>query len=80
MLEVSLPKSFEFMIRESNQKLKEFQRHLWKEISEANEEIMNMLELKKEDGWELDLDRMAYVKTEPTQPPLEESEQPKQED
>ncbi len=43
-----------------------YQSDLTKQVMQANEEMMRMLNLNPSEGWRLDLDSLTYVKVENT--------------
>ena len=66
---VPLPTALRSLIESNNQLLKMYQSDLTKQVMQANEEMMRMLNLNPNDGWRLDLDSLTYVKVENTDAP-----------
>jgi hypothetical protein len=63
---VPLPTALRSLIESNNQLLKMYQSELTKQVMQANEEMMRMLNLNPSEGWRLDLDSLTYVKVENT--------------
>lgn len=63
---VPLPTALRSLIESNNQLLKLYQSELTKQVMQANEEMMRMLNLNPSEGWRLDLDSLMYVKVENT--------------
>jgi hypothetical protein len=63
---VPLPTALRSLIESNNQLLKMYQSDLTKQVMQANEEMMRMLNLNPNEGWRLDLDSLMYVKVENT--------------
>jgi hypothetical protein len=74
---LKVPKALELLIKGNNELLKQYKEQLYKEVREANEQMMQILKLDPTVGWRLDLDKMMYVRLnleEPTET-VEETEQ-----
>jgi len=59
-----LPKALVTLIQNSNRELQVTQQRLMNEITESSQELMDMLSLKQEDGWLLDIEGLRFVKVE----------------
>jgi hypothetical protein len=57
-----VPVALQKLILANNALLKTYQSKLLSEISEANEQMMGILQLNPEAGWNLDMDRMVYTR------------------
>ena len=66
--EQPIPKSLITIINNSNRELQEAQQRLMNEINECSVELMEMLSLRREDGWFLDVEGQRFVKVELPQP------------
>jgi len=56
------------LIESNNQLLKMYQSELSKKVTQANDEMMRMLNLDPNDGWRLDVDTYTYIKVEDAPP------------
>jgi len=63
---VPLPTALRSLIESNNQLLKMYQSELTKQVMQANEEMMRMLNLNPSEGWRLDIDNLMYIKVENT--------------
>lgn len=75
---LKVPKALEMLIKGNNELLKQYKEQLYKEVKEANEQMMQILKLDPAVGWRLDLDKMMYVRLnleEPTPETTEELEE-----
>lgn len=72
---LSVPLALQKLIVANNQLLKQYQQKLVNEIEEANYQMMQMLRLEVEDGWQLDMERMVYVRPADEEEPSTEDEQ-----
>lgn len=63
---VPLPTALRSLIESNNQLLKMYQSDLTKQVMQANEEMMRMLNLNPSEGWRLDIDNLMYIKVENT--------------
>jgi hypothetical protein len=61
---VPLPIALRNLIESNNQLLKMYQTELTKQVMQANEEMMRILNLNPDEGWRLDIDNLMYVKVE----------------
>lgn len=59
---MDVPIALQQLIKSNNQLLKEYQAVLWKQIENANTQMMQILRLDPAIGWKLDMDRMVYVR------------------
>jgi len=59
-----LPKALVTLIQNSNRELQLTQQRLMNEITESSQELMDMLSLKQEEGWLLDIEGLRFVKVE----------------
>jgi hypothetical protein len=66
--EQPLPKALSTLVNNSNRQLQETQQRLMDEINECSAELMEMLSLRREDGWYLDIQGQRFVKLELPQP------------
>jgi hypothetical protein len=57
-----VPVALQKLILANNALLKTYQSKLLSEISEANEQMMGILQLNPDAGWNLDMDRMVYTR------------------
>lgn len=67
MNKVPVPFALQKLIELNEQHLRNIKAELEAEIYKANAEIMNLLNLDKNDGWKLDVEHMCYVRDEPTE-------------
>ena len=63
-----IPKSLITIINNSNRELQETQQRLMNQVNECAAELMEMLSLRREDGWFLDVEGQRFVKVELPQP------------
>jgi hypothetical protein len=70
VVRVPVPIALQNLIRANNTLLKQYQAVLFQEVSDANDQIMQMLQLNPQDGWKLDMDNMCYLR-EKTEPELD---------
>lgn len=61
---VPLPTALRNLIESNNQLLKMYQTELTKQVMQANEEMMRILNLNPDEGWRLDIDNLTYIKVE----------------
>jgi len=59
-----LPKALVTLIQDSNRELQATQQRLMNEITESSQELMDMLSLKQEEGWLLDIEGLRFVRVE----------------
>jgi len=59
-----LPKALVTLIQNSNRELQVTQQRLMNEITESSQELMDMLSLKQEEGWLLDIEGLRFVRVE----------------
>jgi len=59
-----LPKALVTLIQNSNRELQVTQQRLMNEITELSQELMDMLSLKQEEGWLLDIEGLRFVRVE----------------
>jgi hypothetical protein len=59
---IPVPLALQKLIKSNNNLLKTYQSQLLKEIEDANNEMMNLLNLNPTDGWRLDMDSMKYIR------------------
>lgn len=59
-----LPKALVTLIQNSNRELQLTQQRLMNEITESSQELMDMLSLKQEEGWLLDIEGLRFVRVE----------------
>jgi len=59
-----LPKALVTLIQNSNRELQATQQRLMNEITESSQELMDMLSLKQEEGWLLDIEGLRFVRVE----------------
>jgi hypothetical protein len=59
---LKVPKALELLIKGNNELLKQYKEQLYKEVKDANEQMMQILKLDPAVGWRLDLDKMMYVR------------------
>jgi len=62
---IKCPKSLQYMVEQSNQRLKEMQDTFTSQIIEATQELMEILNISSQDGWKVDLDNMVFVREVP---------------
>jgi len=63
-----LPKALVTLIQNSNRELQLTQQRLMNEITDSSQELMDMLSLKKEEGWLLDIEGLRFVRiSQPTE-------------
>lgn len=61
---VPVPLALRNLIESNNQLLNIYRSDLTLKVTQANEEMMRMLNLNPNDGWRLDVDTYTYVKVE----------------
>lgn len=61
-VEIPAPTAIRELILTSNTLLQNYQQELTMRVENANREMMNLLGLKQEDGWALDIKKMVYTK------------------
>lgn len=61
---INVPLALKHLINANNKLLRQYQQELFSEVQDANIQLMELMQLKSEDGWRLDLERMVYVRTE----------------
>lgn len=66
--EIPLPLAIRQLIQLHNDKVREYQQVALNDIQRASIEIMNILGLRTDDGWRLDIDGMKFVKVPTEQP------------
>ena len=59
-----LPKALVTLIENGNRQLQEAQQRLMNDITESSQELMELLSLKQEEGWLLDIEGSRFVKVE----------------
>jgi hypothetical protein len=59
-----LPKALVTLIENSNRELQTIQQRLMNDITESSQELMEMMSLKQEEGWLLDVEGSRFVKVE----------------
>lgn len=69
---VPFPLTLKTLVESNNEILRLYQRTLTDQIILAGEDSMRMLGLPMEEGWTLDLGKMAFVKTEENAPSVSE--------
>ena len=73
---IPVPLAMRELINSNNMLLSNFQQELTNRVISANQEMMKMLGISVEDGWELNAQTMTYVKKEmqfgdlPVNPPM----------
>lgn len=72
---LKVPKALEMLIKGNNELLKQYKEQLFKEVKEANEQMMQILKLDPAVGWRLDLDKMMYVRLNLEEPTSEETDE-----
>lgn len=63
--QVPVPEAIRQLIISSNTLLKNYQQELTSRVQLANREMMQLLGLNPQDGWQLDIDTMTYIKGDP---------------
>lgn len=63
-LTMEVPLALQELIRANNERLKGYQSELFKQVQDANVQMMQILQLDPNQGWRLDVERMVYVKLE----------------
>ena len=61
---VPVPMALKELINTSNTLLQNYQQELTSRVQIANREIMTLMGLSSEDGWQLDMQTLTYVKVE----------------
>lgn len=61
---MEVPLALQELIRANNERLKGYQSELFKQVQDANVQMMQILQLDPNNGWRLDIERMVYVKLE----------------
>ena len=59
---VSVPLALQELINTSNELLFNYKKELEQKIEKSNIQMMQMLNLHPEAGWQLDMNRMVYVR------------------
>ena len=62
--ECPLPKALVALINNSNRELQLAQQRLLNDVNESAQEIMEMMSLKREDGWLIDIEGLRFVRIE----------------
>ena len=63
-----VPLALKFLIETSNRTLQETQAKLLEDITQSASELMDIMGLKREDGWVLDLQMLKFVRLSETDP------------
>lgn len=61
---MEVPIALQQLIKSNNKLLKDYQAVLWRQIEDANAQMMQILRLDPANGWRLDAERMVYVRIE----------------
>lgn len=61
---MEVPLALQQLVTSNNKLLKDYQAVLWRQIEQANAEMMQILRLDPSAGWRLDIERMLYVRIE----------------
>lgn len=72
---IPVPTALRELIISSNQLLQNYQQELSNRVILANREMMTMLGLNPQEGWQLDVSTMTYVKGQPVETTETELEQ-----
>lgn len=64
---IPVPAALRELIISSNQLLQNYQQELSNRVLVANREMMVMLGLNPQEGWQLDISTMTYVKGQPVE-------------
>ena len=59
---LNVPLALQNLIKANNTLLKNYQAKLMEEIQEANIQMMSLLKLNPDAGWQLDMARMVYFR------------------
>jgi hypothetical protein len=68
---IPVPEVMKQLIQHQNEVLNQLQQELLDKLGAANVELMDIMKLNPAEGWKLDLNRMAYVRTV-LEPPADE--------
>lgn len=66
---MEVPLALQELITANNERLKAYQVELFKQVQEANMQMMQILKLDPAQGWRLDIARMVYVRQDTTETP-----------
>ena len=61
---IPVPIALKELILSNNRLLTNYQKELTNKVISANIEIMQLLGIHPEDGWQLDMEQMVYIKQE----------------
>lgn len=61
---MEVPIALQQLIKSNNKLLKDYQAVLWRQVEDANDQMMQILRLDPANGWRLDVERMVYVRVE----------------
>ena len=61
---MEVPIALQELIRANNERLTAYKAELFKQVQDANVQMMQILKLDPNQGWRLDIERMVYVKLE----------------
>jgi hypothetical protein len=59
---LEVPLALQHLIQTNNQRLRKFQQELMQQVQDSNAQMMQILQLRADAGWKLDMDRMVYVR------------------
>lgn len=71
---LEVPLALQQLIKANNKLLKAYQAQLMQEVEDANNQMMQILQLNPDAGWVLDMEHMIYVR--PTEEPATETDTP----
>ena len=69
---MEVPLALQQLIVNNNKLLKDYQATLWRQVEQANKQMMGILKLDPTAGWRLDMERMVYVRVQNQETPAEE--------
>ena len=59
---VDIPDALRYLIEANNKLLKNYKMQLMQQVYIANEQMMEILKLSPDNGWQLDIDRLVYTR------------------
>lgn len=68
-----VPDTLKILVSHQRELLDKYQQELFDKLGVANVEIMRMLKLSAEEGWQLDLERMVYVQVPSSSEPIDQN-------
>lgn len=70
--QIPVPEVMRQLIQHQNDILNRTQQQLFNELGDANAELMKIMGLNPNEGWKLDISKLAYVREVTTEPTVEQ--------